>query len=373
MAAAPAAICFRQPYGSLADTVEHRQPLPRSKLCTAHRYLPSFATVSATVHDLPLAQATTAASTAVLRCTDLHKRFEDLVAVDGVTFEIAPGESYGLLGPNGAGKTTTISILCGLLACDAGTVEVAGRAMTTRSVAAKAVLGYVPQELAIYLDMTARENMRFFARLYNLRGRAANARIEEVLEIIGLSERADDLTQEYSGGMQRRLNIGLGLLHKPRLLILDEPTVGVDPQSRNAILNSIEQLSQAGIGVLYTTHYMEEAERFCDRIGIIDHGKLIAEGTRKELVSLVGEHDRVRLTGSGEFELAAQAVGDLPGVQQVHGKEDGLDLIVSNASALLPELLRRVAEAKMSLSSIDVRESNLESVFLHLTGHALRD
>ena len=224
----------------------------------------------------------------VLRCAGLRKRFDEILAVDGVSLEIAPGESYGLLGPNGAGKTTTISMICGLLASDGGTVEVAGKPMTTDSVAAKAELGYVPQELAIYLDMTARENLRFFARLYNIRGRAAKARIDAVLDLIGLTERADDLVKEYSGGMQRRLNMGLGLLHEPRLLILDEPTVGVDPQSRNAILASIEQLGQTGIGVLYTTHYMEEAERFCDRIGIIDHGKLIAEGTHRELIALVG-------------------------------------------------------------------------------------
>ena len=231
----------------------------------------------------------------------LRKRFDELLAVDGVGFEIAPGESYGLLGPNGAGKTTTISMICGLLASDEGTVQVAGQEMTTRSVAAKAQLGYVPQELAIYPDMTARENLRFFARLYSLRGRAATARIDAVLELIGLTERADDLVKEYSGGMQRRLNVGLGLLHEPRLLILDEPTVGVDPQSRNAILASIEQLSQTGMGVLYTTHYMEEAERFCNRIGIIDHGKLIAEGTRRELVSLVGGHDRVHAEWKRRF------------------------------------------------------------------------
>ncbi len=311
--------------------------------------------------------------TPILRCVNLRKRFEDLLAVDGVNFEIAPGESYGLLGPNGAGKTTTIAMVCGLLASDEGSVEVAGHPLTTKSVAAKAKLGFVPQELAVYPDMTARENLRFFARLYNLRGRAAKARIDAVLEIIGLAERADDLVKNYSGGMQRRLNMGLGLLHEPRLLILDEPTVGVDPQSRNAILTSIEQLSQTGVGVLYTTHYMEEAERFCKRIGIIDHGKLIAEGTRKELVALVGERARVQLSGSGDFKAAVGAVGELRGVIEIHNTENGLDLIVEDASELLPVLLERVTKAGTSLSSIEVREPNLETVFLHLTGRTLRD
>jgi ABC-2 type transport system ATP-binding protein len=313
------------------------------------------------------------APTPILRCTNLHKRFEDLVAVNGINFEIAPGESYALLGPNGAGKTTTIAMICGLLASDEGKVEVAGQQLTTKSVAAKAELGYVPQELAVYPDMTARENMRFFARLYNLRGRAATTRIEAVLELIGLSERADDLVKNYSGGMQRRLNMGLGLLHEPRLLILDEPTVGVDPQSRNAILTSIQQLADAGVGVLYTTHYMEEAERFCKRVGIIDHGQLIAEGTRSELVSLVDARDSVQLSGSGDLEPAARAVRDLPGVLELHRTDNGLELIVQDTSQLLPVLLERISKTGTSLSAIEVRKPNLETVFLHLTGRTLRD
>jgi ABC-2 type transport system ATP-binding protein len=309
----------------------------------------------------------------MLRCAGLRKVFEDRIAVEDVSFEIGAGESYGLLGPNGAGKTTTISMICGLLAPEGGKVEVVGREMTTRSVGAKEALGYVPQDLAVYPDMTGRENLQFFARLYNLKRRAARARIDAVLDLVGLTERGDDIVKSYSGGMQRRLNMGIGLLHEPRLLVLDEPTVGVDPQSRNAILASIEQLNQTGVGVLYTTHYMEEAERLCDRIGIIDHGKLIAEGTRRELVALVGEHDRVRVSGSGDFELAAQALRDLNGVRQIHSRDDGLDLIAEDVSEVLPALLERLSETQTSLSDIEVRESNLETVFLHLTGRTLRD
>ena len=215
----------------------------------------------------------------VLSCTGLRKRFGDVQAVNGISFRIAAGETYGLLGPNGAGKTTTISIVCGLLEPDAGAVEVAGAPMTTRSVAAKAAIGYVPQDLAIYPDLTAAENLRFFARLYGIPSAQARERVAEVLEVVGLADRGDDQAQTYSGGMKRRLNIGIGLLHRPRLLVLDEPTVGVDPQSRNAILESVERLAGEGMAVLYTTHYMEEAERLCDRIVIVDHGRVLADDT----------------------------------------------------------------------------------------------
>src|SRR5664279_5397571 len=235
----------------------------------------------------------------VLDCIDVHKRFGDVEAVRGVSFQIAEGETYGLLGPNGAGKTTTISMVCGLLEPDSGEVFVAGKRLTSRSVEEKAAIGYVPQELAIYPDLSARENLHFFARLYGLPPAAGNARVNEVLGVIGLVDRSSEQTKDFSGGMQRRLNIGIGLLHRPQLLILDEPTVGVDPQSRNAILESVEKLSGEGMAVLYTTHYMEEAERLCDRIGIVDLGELKAEGTRAELVALLGEHDKVHLTGSG--------------------------------------------------------------------------
>ena len=309
----------------------------------------------------------------VLSCSGLRKRFGDLVAVDGVGFQIAAGETYGLLGPNGAGKTTTISMLCGLLERDAGEVHVLGTPLTTRSIETKREIGYVPQDIAIYPDLSARENLTFFGRLYGLTGDELNDRVDRVLEIVGLADRARDRSDQFSGGMKRRLNIGIGLLHEPRLLVLDEPTVGVDPQSRNAILESVEHLGSEGLAVLYTTHYMEEAERLCDRIGIIDHGKIVAEGTRRELVELVGQQDRVRLTATGELQGAAQALMTLPGVAKADAREDGLDLIVSAADEMLVEILRAVSEANVSISSVDVEEPNLEAVFLHLTGRALRD
>ena len=266
------------------------------------------------------------AGSPILDCRDLRKRFGDIVAVDGVSFRIAEGETYGLLGPNGAGKTTTISIVCGLLERDGGEVVVGGEPMTTRAIDAKRLIGYVPQEIAVYPDLTGRENLRFFARLYGMHD--AGPRIDEVLGLIGLADRAGDRVDQYSGGMKRRLNIGLGLLHEPQLLVLDEPTVGVDPQSRNAILESVEQLSAHGMAVLYTTHYMEEAERLCDRVGIIDRGVLRAEGTRQELVDLVGGRDRILLTATGRLEAAARACAELPVVEEASVHDGAIEMVV---------------------------------------------
>ncbi len=250
---------------------------------------------------------------------------------------------------------------------------VTGQPLTTRTVAAKAAIGYVPQELAIYPDLSAHENLRFFARMYGLASSEANARVEEVLSVIGLAERAREQAKNYSGGMQRRLNIGIGLLHRPRLLILDEPTVGVDPQSRNTILESVERLSAEGIAVLYTTHYMEEAERLCDRVGIVDLGELKAEGTRAELVALVSGHDRVLLEGVGELERAAAACRALAAVEAANVQDGGIQLIVDHARNVLPELLQTSARAGVAVNAVEVNEPDLEAVFLHLTGKALRD
>ena len=309
----------------------------------------------------------------VLECLGLRRSFGKLVAVDGVGFHIDPGETYGLLGPNGAGKTTTISMIAGLLERDGGEVTVAGEPMTTHSVRAKSALGYVPQDLAIYPDLSGRENLMFFARLYGMPTAQAKSRSDEVLALTGLADRAGDQTKQYSGGMKRRLNIGIGLLHRPRLLILDEPTVGVDPQSRNAILESVERLSGAGMAVLYTTHYMEEAERLCDRIGIIDHGKLIAEGTRAELVSMVGEGDQVRLSAAGNLASAAAGLAARSWVREAKALDGRIDLVVENARSELPAILTDVAASGVSVRSVEVTEPDLEAVFLHLTGRALRD
>lgn len=309
----------------------------------------------------------------VLVAEGLTRRFGDLVAVDGVSLSIAAGETVGLLGPNGAGKTTTISMLAGLLEPDAGTVTVMGEAMTPRAVAAKRHLGYVPQDLAIYPDLTGRENLTFFGRLYDLARAELPGRVDEVLEVIGLADRADDRADEYSGGMKRRLNIGIGLLHRPTLLVLDEPTVGVDPQSRNAILESVEHLAGEGMGVLYTTHYMEEAERLCDRVAIIDEGRVMAEGTRRELVALVGGVDRISLEAQGDLDGAVAALERTDGVRAVTAHDGGIELTVAAASASLARLLGTVAQHDVTVQRVSVEEPDLEAVFLHLTGKALRD
>ncbi len=309
----------------------------------------------------------------IVEVRGIRKRFGDIEAVRGIDFQVEVGETYGLLGPNGAGKTTTISIIAGLLRRDAGDVLVAGMPMDVGAAEPRALIGLVPQELAIYPDLTGRENLRFFGRLYGLSGTALSRRVDEVLEVIGLRDRADDRADEYSGGMKRRLNIGIGLLHEPRLLILDEPTVGVDPQSRNAILESVEALSASGRGVLYTTHYMEEAERLCDRVGIIDEGRLVAEGTRRELVRLVGEQDRVRLQGAGDLGSAAAAFRSLEAVAEVIVADHALEVITADATTLLPELLREAATTGMTVTRVEVSQPDLETVFLHLTGKALRD
>ncbi len=309
----------------------------------------------------------------VLHCSGLVKRFGDRTAVDGVSFSIGVGETYGLLGPNGAGKTTTISMICGLLTPGAGTVAVAGHPMVGDAIEAKAEIGLVPQDLALYEDLTARDNLRFFGRLQGLRGKVLADRLDEVFDVVGLADRADDRIETYSGGMKRRANIAVGLLHQPRLLVLDEPTVGVDPQSRNAILESVEALSGQGLSVLYTTHYMEEAERLCDRIGIIDAGRLVGEGTRRELIDRVGQGDRIEITGNGDLDALAAGCRWLDGVFRVDRIDRGISVRSTHAASTVADVVTAAGAAGVSITGLTVVEPDLEAVFLKLTGKALRD
>ena len=290
----------------------------------------------------------------------------------------ADGPVTGIFGPSGSGKSSLLETVAGLRRGAAGTIRL-GDSVWLDSASGRRLppeerdVGYVPQDIAIYPDLSARENLRFFGKLYGLPKQTLDSRIDEVLEVIGLSDRGDDRTEEYSGGMKRRLNIGIGLLHEPTLLILDEPTVGVDPQSRNAILESVEQLGRRGTALLYTTHYMEEAERLCDRVAIIDGGKIRAEGTRRELVELVGQRDTVNLGVVGNASRLVEALESIEEIESITSSEGSVEILVEGASSLLPRILDVAQATDVGVSGVEVVEPNLESVFLHLTGKALRD
>lgn len=311
----------------------------------------------------------------ILSANDLHKQFDKVHAVQGISFQIERGEIFSLLGPNGAGKTTTISMLSCLLAPSQGDAIIDGHSVLKDAEAVKRVIGVVPQEIALYPDLTARENLRFWGRMYSLSGDVLKQRIEYVLDIAGLSDRADEKVETYSGGMKRRINIAVGLLHEPKVLYMDEPTVGIDPQSRRRILDTVLELNQKGLTVLYTTHYMEEAAELSQRIGIIDHGKLIALGTQGELTKLVGEADSVHIGISGEVNADAltAALGKLRGVQRATIEGEELLLQAENANASMGQIVSAITAAGGQIKSIKVDEPNLEAVFLHLTGRALRD
>ncbi len=303
----------------------------------------------------------------------LQKSFGENHAVQGVSFGVEEGEIFSLLGPNGAGKTTTISMLSCLLRPDAGDAHIMGHSIRTDDMGVKSVLGVVPQEIALYEDLTARENLTFWGKMYGLRGTALKSRVKEVLDVIGLSDRANDRVGKYSGGMKRRVNIGVALLHKPRVIYMDEPTVGIDPQSRRNILDSVVALKNQGMTVLYTTHYMEEAEELSDHIAIMDHGKLIACGTNEELVKLVGEQTRIDLIVNVEAARMADAWRSIPGVERVTLEEDQIAVLVNDSNLVLPRLFEAAAHQAARITSVEIREPNLETVFLHLTGRALRD
>ncbi len=308
-----------------------------------------------------------------IKVQDLHKNFGDIYAVQGVSFDVQAGEVFSLLGPNGAGKSTTISMISCLLAPTKGDVLVMGHSIKGNQMKVKAAIGVVPQEIALYEDLSARENLSFWGKMYGLRGATLKRRVDEVLEIIGLTDRQKGRVGKFSGGMKRRLNIGIALLHWPQVLILDEPTVGIDPQSRRNILDSVMVFKQQGMTVLYTTHYMEEAQELSDHIAIMDNGKLIACGTHDELVKIVGEMDRITLeisTDSGQVIEQWQAT---EGVQQVSTENGTLELLVDDSNLVLPRLFETATQAGVRITSVDIQEPNLEAVFLHLTGKVLRD
>jgi len=311
----------------------------------------------------------------ILEVQNLVKKYGDFAAVKGISFDIKEGEIFSLLGPNGAGKTTTISMLSTLYAPTSGDATIAGHSITKSPMAVRNAIGVVPQEIALYEDLTAKENLIFWGQMYGLSGKSLTTRVDEVLEQIDLVDKAKDRVKTYSGGMKRRVNIGVGLLHKPKLLFMDEPTVGIDPQSRRAILDTVKDLNKQGMTVLYTTHYMEEAEELSDRVGIIDHGELIALGTQKELTKQVGQTETLVLhIGENEDpDALVAALKGVDGILEANAINHEISVITPLAKDVLAPVVTTANERGIKIHSIDIREPNLEAVFLHLTGRALRD
>lgn len=312
-------------------------------------------------------------SEVAIHVDNLHKDFGEVYAVKGVSFDVQRGEVFSLLGPNGAGKSTTISMLACLLRPTAGAAMVMGHSIIDQPQKVKARMGVVPQEIALYDDLSARENLDFWGKMYGLRGAELARRVDEVLELIGLADRQKGRLEKFSGGMKRRVNIGVALLHKPHVVIMDEPTVGIDPQSRRHILDGVKDLNRQGTTVLYTTHYMEEAQELSDHIAIMDQGEIVGRGTHEELVQIVGEQDRIDLRLSEPNESLIARWRGVPGVSQITAEDGLITLLADDSNLALPHLFEMAAAADARITSVDIQEPNLETVFLHLTGRALRD
>ncbi len=312
---------------------------------------------------------------AIVEVDHLVKYYGEFPAVNDISFSIEAGELFSLLGPNGAGKTTTISLLSTLLKPTRGNASIGGHSIVHDTLAVRNMIGVVPQEIALYDMLSARENLIYWGQMYGMGGVQLKKRVEEILGQIGLAERAGHRVKTFSGGMKRRLNIGVGLLHTPRILFMDEPTVGIDPQSRRNILDAVKSLNQQGMTILYTTHYMEEAQELSGRVGIIDHGQLIALGTQKELTQLVGEHEtlRLHLGEDQDGDALAEALRSCPGILNVSCVDSTVVIIVPEAEEALAPVITRANELGTKIRSVDIQEPNLEAVFLHLTGRALRD
>jgi ABC-2 type transport system ATP-binding protein len=308
----------------------------------------------------------------VVTVENLRKHYGDVHAVDGISFEIHEGEIFGLLGPNGAGKTTTINVLCTYTEPTAGKIIVAGHSVTAEPDAVKRVIGVVPQDIALYPDLNAVENLRFFGRMYDVRRARLEQRIAGLLQLVGLTEHARKRVEHYSGGMKRRLNLAVGLLSEPRFLMLDEPTVGVDPQSRNGIFENIRALNQQGLTILYTTHYMEEAELLCHRVAVMDQGRIIALDTPQNLINTLG----TGILHVGVKDVDQEMLARLQALHQVKAvnRRDGtLAFEIVDAQRALLDIIALFSETGTPMTSLEILEPNLESVFIQLTGKKLRD
>ncbi len=309
----------------------------------------------------------------LLKVLDLHKDFGSIKAVDGISFQVEKGEVFGLLGPNGAGKSTTISMVSTLIPPTKGDILFEGGNIFTEPKSLRQKLGVVPQDIALYPTLSGYENLSFWGSMYGLKGAELKKRINEVAEVIGIDGRLKDRVDKYSGGMKRRLNIGAALLHKPELLIMDEPTVGIDPQSRNHILDTVLELNRQGMTIIYTSHYMEEVEYLCSRICIMDQGKIIASGTQEELVELIKGETLVSLKLDSMDRDILGKLREIKGVAKAELVLDEIAVSGENVDMILADIIAKVTEHGRRISSIDVKKPNLEAVFLHLTGKALRD
>ncbi|MGH4123042.1 MAG: ABC transporter ATP-binding protein [Clostridium sp.] len=309
----------------------------------------------------------------IVKIDGVTKKFKDVIAVDNVSLTIEEGEIYGLLGPNGAGKSTIINILCGLLTMDKGTIEILGKDIETRSTYIKQNIGVVPQEIAIYEDLTTYENVKFFASLYGLKGSELKEKVEEALEFVGLLDKKKQYPKSFSGGMKRRLNIACSIPHRPKLIIMDEPTVGIDPQSRNHILQSVKKLNSLGCTIIYTTHYMEEVEAICGNIAIMDHGKVIAQGTVEELKSIVTDVNYVEITVEDVEVLNIEELKAIAGVVKIEVQDEKIKIESKKDVTNLDKIIIYFTSNNISIKNIESKNPDLESVFLTLTGRKLRD
>ncbi|GAA0355231.1 ABC transporter ATP-binding protein [Alkalibacterium iburiense] len=310
----------------------------------------------------------------MLETRNLSKTFKSKVAVNKVSLYLEKGESVGLLGPNGAGKSTTIAMISTLLPPSSGEVRYKGEDVLKNTQLLRPVLGVVPQEIALYEELSAYENMKFFGRIYGLSGKELEERIQYVIDIIGLTDRQKDRVETYSGGMKRRINIGVTLMHEPDILIMDEPTVGIDPQSRNYILEMIRRLNKENnMTILYTSHYMEEVEKLCDRVYIMDHGDIIASGTNEELKSMLSNEESIQIETDALSSELKEKLESHPVVQRVVEEEKGYKVITAKGDDLLGDLFEMAKEVKTKITGVYVQTPTLEDVFLHLTGRTLRD
>ncbi|WP_291584436.1 ABC transporter ATP-binding protein [Clostridium sp. UBA6640] len=309
----------------------------------------------------------------VLEVNNLTKKFKDLTAVDNINFSIEDGEIYGLLGPNGAGKSTVINMICGLISSDMGEIKILKSDIKKNMNSTKKNIGLVPQSVAVYWELTALENVKFFGSLYGLKGKELEEKSLEALEFVGLTDRIKEPCRNFSGGMSRRLNIACAIVHKPKIIIMDEPTVGIDPQSRNHILNSVKKLNKMGSTIIYTSHYMEEVEEICSKVGIMDHGKLISEGTKEELKALITDYNYIKVNVNNIENLDIEKFKNINGINNINIKENTIIFENNKDMINMDKIMRVFVDNNISIKKINTVMPNLEDVFLKLTGRNLRN